>query len=169
MSLFLCCGWCFSGIDTTFKASRLFVGLFRCDFRLYDFRLLAISCAQNRGLIKKEQKSGQKLRYFTNIQILPSGNARNSQKSGREPAPGRRSVWRSCGVRCVARQAVNFRRFLRWRYPYKGKQKNGSTGFVARSERVRYPERIPCGDPCPLWCVVGLSETQKAPRRIRRA
>lgn len=76
--------------------------------------------------------------YHPEMPEIPRNQAENQP-------PGRRSVWRSCGVCCVARQAVNFRRFRRWRYPYKGKQKNGSTGLVARSERVRYPECIPAG------------------------
>ena len=53
---------------------------------------LAISCAQNRGLIKKEQKSGQKLRYFTNIQHFPGKNSHFRGKSGQE-----------YGVLCVVR------------------------------------------------------------------
>lgn len=64
-----CCGWqrlfCFSEIDTTFKASRLFVGLFVSTFDFTTFDFWPFIVVKTGDLRKKSEKVAK------NCDILP--------------------------------------------------------------------------------------------------
>lgn len=161
------------GLIQLLKPSKIFGGFvfFVTTFTTFDFWSFIV--VKTTDSVKKEQKSGQKLRYFTNIWHFPAEIPEFSRNRAEIQHPGRRSVCRSCGVCCVARQKVNLRRLRCWWYPYKGKQKNGCTGLVMRSGDARVFLRVLChafagsaGRCGALW---GCLRRKKPPRRIRMA